>query len=169
MNKEIREQINRVKNWKQFTNESIDWRNCKTAIIALFNGDNQLLALRRGDTSPWMPGYWNITGGIIEEGETPSEAAKREVKEESGLIPRDLKSWGWVDTSSSPDACGIIYYFTGRVDNNPSSSDGENSQWKFIDREELNQLKWVPFITDFSGCDLSNAKFKKSFLNEVWN
>lgn len=74
---------------------------------------------------------------------------------------------GCVNPTSSADACGIIYYFTSRVDNNPSS-DGENSQSKFIDREELNQLKWAPFITDFSGCDLLNAKFKKSFLNEVW-
>ena len=45
------------------TNESKD--NSKTAVIALFNPEGKLLALKRGITAPWKPGHWNITGGMV--------------------------------------------------------------------------------------------------------
>ena len=68
------------------TNESKD--NSKTAVIALFNPEGKLLALKRGITAPWKPGHWNITGGMVGDfikNELPLNAALREVKEETGL------------------------------------------------------------------------------------
>jgi 8-oxo-dGTP pyrophosphatase MutT (NUDIX family) len=160
-----------IKTFKQFIKESIDWSNSVTAVIALFNKEGQLLALKRGTTAPWKPNHWNITGGVVGDNianETPKEAAIRECKEETGLIPTNIQEWGMIDTKGSPEACGLIYYFTGYVNEDPSESDEENSEWKFIDKENLDKLDWVPFLTDFDKCDLSKAKFKKSFLHEVW-
>ena len=161
-----------IKTFSQFVNESKDWSNSVTAVIALFNKSGQLLALKRGMTAPWKPGYWNITGGVVGDdnpGELPLDAALREVGEETGLVPTNVKEWGVIDTKGHPDsACGFIYYFTGQVDSLPTSSDGENSEWQFIDKQNLNKVDWVPFLTEFTGCDLSKAKFKKSFLHEVW-
>jgi 8-oxo-dGTP pyrophosphatase MutT (NUDIX family) len=92
----------------------------------------------------------------------------REVMEETGLTPINIKEWGVVDTTGSNEACGLIYYFTGEVNEQPKSSDGENSEWQFIDKENLDKIDWVPFLINFNGCDLSEAKFQKSFLHEVW-
>lgn len=159
-----------IKNFSQF-NESQEEETMVTAVIALFN-KGQLLALKRGMTAPWKPGHWNITGGIVGDNninELPKDAAIREVKEETGLTPVNIRDWGFVDTKGSLDAaCGLIYYFTGEVNEDPKSSDGENSEWRFINRENLDEVDWVPFLTAFAGCDLSTAKFKKSFLHEVW-
>ena len=50
-----------------------------------------LVVLRRGDEllvlerSPVRGGYWNLVAGGVEEGETPAEAARRELLEETGL------------------------------------------------------------------------------------
>jgi 8-oxo-dGTP pyrophosphatase MutT (NUDIX family) len=160
-----------IKTFKQFIKESIDWSNSVTAVIALFNQEGQLLALKRGMTAPWKPGYWNITGGVVGDtiaNESPKDAAIREAIEESGLTPTNIQEWGMIDTKGSPEACGLIYYFTGDVNEDPSASDEENSEWEFIDKENLDKVDWVPFLTDFDKCDLSKAKFKNSFLHEVW-
>lgn len=54
--------------------------------VLLFNVDKKLLILK--------PGYkddWTIPGGVVEELESPADAAKRESKEEIGLEIRLLK------------------------------------------------------------------------------
>lgn len=40
---------------------------------------------------PPFQGYWTAPGGKIEPGETPQQAACREVREETGLQPRDIE------------------------------------------------------------------------------
>lgn len=47
-----------------------------------FNTDNTLLILK--DRPEWQKGRLNLPGGKIEEGETPEEAATRELLEETG-------------------------------------------------------------------------------------
>ena len=109
-----------------------------------------------------------MVGDFIKN-ELPLNAALREVKEETGLDVTNVKDWGFVDTSGSKERCGLIYYYTGQVSKDPISSDGENSDWQFVDKSDIDNIDWVPFLTDFTDCDLSSAKFKKSFLHEVWN
>lgn len=167
--------MNRIKKFEQFILESKEY---VTAVIALFNEKGQLLALKRGmadangNPNPWKPGFWNLTGGMVgdhDSNEDPKNAALREAMEETGLVPSDVAYWGMIDTSGCPEACGKIHYFTGKVKGKPVSSDGENSGYEYIDRSQIDRIDWVPFLTDFSGCDLSQAKFKKSFLHEAWN
>jgi ADP-ribose pyrophosphatase YjhB (NUDIX family) len=52
------------------------------ASIAVFKGDTVLL-VERG-RAPWR-GLWSLPGGSIEPDESPSEAALRELKEETGI------------------------------------------------------------------------------------
>lgn len=47
------------------------------------NAEEVLLVLK--NRPPWQAGRYNLPGGKIEEGETPEEAAIRELKEETGL------------------------------------------------------------------------------------
>ncbi len=44
-----------------------------------------LVLLRTGED-----GYWHLVAGGIEEGESPGEAARRELEEETGLVPPAL-------------------------------------------------------------------------------
>jgi ADP-ribose pyrophosphatase YjhB (NUDIX family) len=50
--------------------------------------DGAVLLVRRG--RPPAAGTWSLPGGRIEPGESPSEAAVREVREETGLAVRAL-------------------------------------------------------------------------------
>lgn len=46
---------------------------------------NHVLLLRRSKTDPTLPGLWELPGGKLEFGESPQEAALRELAEETGI------------------------------------------------------------------------------------
>jgi len=54
---------------------------CAGAVIR--DSEGRLLLVRRG--RPPSAGLWSVPGGRVEAGETPAQAAVREVREETGL------------------------------------------------------------------------------------
>jgi dATP pyrophosphohydrolase len=56
----------------------------------------EVLALRRS-TQGRCPGSWETVHGTIEPGETPVDASKREMKEETGLEPERMYNLSRVD------------------------------------------------------------------------
>ena len=47
--------------------------------------DGKFLITKRVMTKAWAPGWWEVSGGAAQAGESSFEAACREVKEETGL------------------------------------------------------------------------------------
>ena len=59
----------------------INWKDkCWVTTIFLVNGDRKVLLTWNKNLQTWIP-----VGGHIDEGETPEDAIKREVKEETGF------------------------------------------------------------------------------------
>ncbi|MFI6100126.1 NUDIX domain-containing protein [Lentzea sp. NPDC051213] len=61
---------------------------------------------------PTYKPHWEIPGGVIERGETPSEACRREVEEELGLI-REPGRLLVVDWAPRDDEDRILFVFEG--------------------------------------------------------
>jgi ADP-ribose pyrophosphatase YjhB (NUDIX family) len=57
---------------------------CAGAVVR--DDAGRLLLVRRGQ--PPATGTWTLPGGRVESGESPAEAARREVAEETGLVVR---------------------------------------------------------------------------------
>lgn len=72
--------------------------NKKVVIVFLHNNFNSyLLQLRDFKPSIIFPGHWGAFGGAIEEGESPRDALVRELIEEIGYSPEELKFIGEVN------------------------------------------------------------------------
>jgi 8-oxo-dGTP diphosphatase len=75
------------------------------AAVALFDTKGRLLLLRRKDNEKWT-----MPGGTLEFGESLSDCAIREVKEETGL---DIEITGLIGTYTDPHI--VVAYSDGEV------------------------------------------------------
>ena len=96
----------------------------------------RVLLLLRGPTVPWMPGRWNLPGGTIERGESAFDAARRELREEAGLLAYSL-----APVERSGDLVVLrADDWTGRV----RLLDGEHSRATWVTRERAWTWDLVP-------------------------
>lgn len=76
-------------------------QNNKYVLIYAYNCDNpEKFIIIKKDRPQWQCGRYNLPGGHIENGESPEEAAIRELKEETGLFPL---------INAKPKILGTIY------------------------------------------------------------
>lgn len=113
----------------------------KYADIILRNSLGQVLLVHRAYTDDFMNGKWGFPGGKIEAGEDAAVAAKRELKEETGLDAEVT----FLEKHEKEDC--IIWYYEALVLAN--DKDAVISNMIILDTEEHIGYEWV---------DLSNVK-----------
>ncbi|MDP1706671.1 MAG: 8-oxo-dGTP diphosphatase [bacterium] len=109
-------------------------------------------------------GRWNGFGGKLAEGETIEEAARRELKEESGLEAIDLEPVGLIDFEfqGNPEILNVHIFRCEKFSGEPVESEEMKPQWfeeKDIPFSEMwpDDIFWVPLF-------LAGKKFKGRFL-----
>ena len=108
--KKIYEMISRDKNIESF--ESLHDRPADAVVLIMHSEDGSRILINK--EFRLAPGEWvyNFPAGLIDEGETPQMAAKRELKEETGLdLLRIDKWWGTcysaIGFSNERNACCV--------------------------------------------------------------
>jgi 8-oxo-dGTP diphosphatase len=130
--------------------------NCAVAVIVTHA--RKVLFGRRMTASG---GYqWQLPGGWIEMGESPHQAARREVVEETGLLLRDLSFVGTTSNVFSAYKHSISLYFEAECVNEDSLIVAERQkcsdwEWKcwaevsenlFLPLRLLKQTEYRPFL-----------------------
>jgi len=113
--------------------------------IIFINDKNQALILQRGTDAPWEPNKWNLPGGTIEPGETVLEGAKREAREEAGLIAGGTKEVG---KFTSNDEGWAITVYACRDYSGTFQTDYESQDYRWVSASDLSKFDFVPFIPE---------------------
>lgn len=127
----------------------------KLAVICYVRKDGQVLMTHRNKKEgDYHKGKWNGLGGKFEAGESPEECARREIKEESGLIAEELKFRGFI-TFPLFDGVEDWHVFLFTVDKFSGS----------LTESPEGDLEWIPQDKIF---DLNLWEGDKTFLSWIF-
>lgn len=99
-------------------------------VAAIVTSRRGVLITQRLDGVP----PWGFVTGKIEPGESPADAAVREVKEETGL---EVQHGEIIGQRLHPVTQRLVVYMTARLAN------GASSETFIVDRTELSAVQWV--------------------------
>lgn len=117
-----------------------------TVLGVLMRPDHTFLITRRVMTKAWAPGWWEVSGGGAQAGETSRQAVNREVFEETGVdVSNAAGGYQFTYHRENPgegDNYFVdVYRFT--VDINAEDLHFQKSEildWKFATADEIREL-----------------------------
>lgn len=120
----------------------------KNVCAVIIDEDNKILLLKRGsDPKIWQPSKWALVGGAVEKGETPEQAVKREILEETGLeIKKFIKTF---DIKRNPDSIESIFACRYKGEPTDIKLNEENTNYGWYDIEEMKFLDIVPNLIEY--------------------
>lgn len=119
------------------------------SVLCLITRDNNvLLGLRKNDP---RKGTWSGYGGKVEQGESPLEAAHREVFEEADIFDLKISSAGIITFSSPKDKEDHVMhlFFVNDFSGQPKETKEMTPRWFSIDQIPYDQMSvtdrhWMP-------------------------
>ena len=121
-----------------------------------------LMLYRNKKANDIHEGKWNGLGGKFEDGETPEECVRREVKEESGLVIQDPRLHGLIMFPNFKGNDWYVFVFTA-TEFSGHQIDSPEGQLEWIKDEELTKLNlWESdhiFFLSIERGEFFSAKF----------
>jgi len=127
-------------------------QHCVDAVVCFIRRNKKVLLQERAQHQRWA-GTLNGPGGKIESGESPLEAIKREVAEETALQIHDVTSHGTLrlvfSSAAEPDL--FVHVFSTSTFNGRSRGTAGRLQWFQddglpFDRMCPDQRYWLPLV-----------------------
>jgi len=109
-------------------------------VAAIISKDNRIFATQRG-YGEWKD-WWEFPGGKMEQGETPEEALKREIREELSAEISIDQILCTVDYDYPSFHLTMHCYLCSLQKESLRLNEHEAALW--LTRDELNNVKWLP-------------------------
>jgi len=128
----------------------------------------EFLLLKRSDNQIY-PGVWQMVSGKIKESENAIETVLREIKEETGQIPKQLWAAPKINSFYDPDddSITIIPVFAALVDDKPIRLSHEHSEFKWVKIKKTQKLLAWPGQRESVRIINEYFQKEKSFLKFV--
>jgi ADP-ribose pyrophosphatase len=136
----------KLPNGRETTREIVEHEDC-VAIVALDDADNILLV--KQFRKPVEKDLLEIPAGGIDPGESPEDAVRREMREETGFLPRKVAKLGGF--YSSPGFCTEYLYLYLATDLVPKPLQAEDTDGITLVRVPLNEIPGL--ISSGAICD----------------
>ena len=114
-----------------------------TVLGVIARPDGTFLITKRVMTKAWAPGWWEVSGGGVQAGESSEEAVRREVKEETGLDVRNAEggyafTYKRVNPDEGDNYFVDVYRFVMNIDEKDVSfQEAEIDGHMFATREQI--------------------------------
>lgn len=139
------------------------------ADTVVLNSESKFLLVQRALNDSFKPSKWWIPGGHIEANETAIEAAKRELKEETGI---QVKSLQFLEKATLPNG-GMSHRFVCLNENNSVTlQKSELNDYAWVSIEQLNAYDLVGELSELTtliekGIELAKTKNVADDLNKM--
>lgn len=111
-----------------------------SVVAAIIRDGSRIFATQRG-YGPWR-GWWEFPGGKIEQGESPEEALKREIREELDTEISVDKFFRTVEWDYPEFHLSMRCYLCSVVSGSLVLKEHEAARW--LAKDELHEVKWLP-------------------------
>ncbi len=98
------------------------------AVAVVRDGTGRVLVAERTPRQV-AGGYWELPGGKIEAGESPEQAARRELLEEVGLRGDTMRTWTSYDHAFPTRAVRLHFFTVERWSGSPRGREGNRLAW----------------------------------------
>jgi len=113
-------------------------------VLVIATRGEEVLLLKRAEHKRLWPGLYNAPGGHVEQGETPVEAAARELTEETGLHADRLQLRGLLIGDAVGELPGVVVFiYHAQVSGDLHARNAEGIPY-WIPREQLPDIPTLP-------------------------
>ncbi len=115
----------------------------QVAVSAFIVRDEKLLLLKRREDDDFLPGYWEVPGGKIEEHESIEEGVVRETREEAGIEVSISKAFGYFEyvSGNGKKTVNLNFLCQTTTDTTANVESGEMERAEWVSEAELLNYK----------------------------